>query len=264
MDVSLWIRKGILPSLVFCGLLFTLACGNRYDLSTERGRQARIDDAKYHLSKGECDQALADINTLYVYPYIDDEVRIVKASAHACKAGYSALTFVANIAGATNIFQALAKSLTSRVGDIARSEFYTGVDVLTENNGKLSASQRSVEVNNYMIFLQMGVISAILRNYGNPGTDGSQGQNLTYIAGTMSNEDACALAAAFSFINDSMSKSSFSDADTAAVNNSLSSICVAAGAASCSAINRNRSLCDGANAQSVLANTIVNGINGAW
>ena len=110
MDVSLSGRRVILfLFLAALASLTLISCGNRYDLSKESGRRARIDDANFHLSKGECGAASEAIDPLYASTYVDDEIRIVKASATACYAHYSLLKFAGNIAGSSNYLQALVK-----------------------------------------------------------------------------------------------------------------------------------------------------------
>lgn len=268
MDVSPWNFRSIL-SVSFVCLMTITACGNRFDLSTERGRRARIDDANFHLSKGECSAALEAISHLYNSPAVNDEIRIITASAHACSGTFNLLTVVSNLSGATNFFSALVKSLSNVAGDGGPAAFYRATDVLSRNGTLLDAAQRSLSVNNYMVFIQMGVIGSILRNYGTPGTDGSQGAQLVYDtagspAGEMSNEDACALSAAFSILVDSHSRSSLSDSDTTALTTSLNSVCTAAGLASCTDISRNRSGCDGVNPQSDTAEQVVSSVNASW
>jgi hypothetical protein len=254
----------------FLFLLFT-SCGNRFDLSTERGRQARIDDANYHLSYGQCAAAHEAIDPLYASDQVNDEVRLVKAAAYACQGTFNFLTVVGNIAGVSDFFAALAKSLTNTANDSARASMYSAVDVLTVNGTYLNASNRSKPVNDYMVFLQMGVIGTILRNYGNPSSSGSQGQALVYDgsggspANEMSDIDACALAAAFSHFSDSYRNSSLNDSDTSSFSSRIDAICVTAGAANCSAISRDRTSCNGGNnANSVIADAVVDGVDLSW
>lgn len=269
MDVSPLGYRAIL-SVIGIGILIISGCGNRFDLSTERGRQARIDEANYHLSKGNCGAAWEAIEPAYQSPDVNDEIRIVRASAQACYGTFNLLTFVANIASASNYLSAIAKSLTNSAGDGARSSFYGAMDTLTRNGTLMSASARSTSVNTYMVFIQMGVVGSILRNYGSPAADGAQGAALVYDgnggspAGEMANEDACALSASLAIISDSYPYSSLNDGDTAAFVNSVNSLCTAAGLASCGALNKARSACDGSNADSQRAQQVVNGVNAAW
>jgi hypothetical protein len=245
-------------------------CGDRYNLATAAGRQARIDDANYHLSKGECGAANEAIDPLYASPYVTDEVRILKASALACEAHFNVLTFMTNIAGAPNFFKVFAKSLDNSRDDHARQSLYNAVDVITQNGASMDAGTRSKQVNSFMVFLQFAVIGANQRNYGAPVSDGSQGADLVYEtaganpAGEMSNGDACALAAAFSFLTDSLGYSDLSDSDSSSAVGAINSVCTAAGLSSCTVINRVRTNCDGTNATSVTAAAVVAGVNAAW
>lgn len=268
MDVSLWLARGICSALVLAGITLS-ACGNRFDLSTERGRRARMDDANFHLSRGSCDEALAAILPVYTSPAVDDEVRLVTASAYACKGTFNLLTLVGNLTNASNFFQVLAKSLANKPNDGARSAMYSAIDVLTLSGSANAASQRSRAVNSYMVFLQLATVGTIIRNYGSPATDGSQGSNLVYTtggnpAGEMSNVDACALSAGLASIVDSYRNSNLADDDTKAVANALEGVCTSAGLASCASLNMNRTACDGTNADSVSAAAVVAGVNAGW
>lgn len=270
MDVFLSVRR-VFIFFFLATFLVIAACGNRFDLSKERGRRARIDEANFFLSQGNCGAAAEAINPLYGSEHVDDEVRIIKASAYACEGGFKMFTLLTNIAGASNFFTGMVKSLSTSSGANGQSVFYAASDVITQNTAKLSADQRTTRENSFMVFLQMGVISSILRNYGAPDTNGGQTVGLVYQAGAspageMADVDACALTAAFSILSDSYSHSSLSDGDTASLSSSLNSICTAAGLSSCAALNKNRSLCTGGGADqpSINAQAIVGGVDGAW
>lgn len=259
--------RGLAATAVICTMLF--ACGNRYDLATDRGRRARIDDANFHLSKSECSSALAAIMPLYQSNYVDDEVRLVTASAYACQGTFNFLTLVGSIAGTSNPFQALAKSLANRPNDGGRAALYQAHDVLTQNGTLLNASARSRDINSYMVFIQFGIIGVVIRNYGSPALDGAQGANLVYStssnpAGEMSNEDACALSASLGNIVDSFANSSLVDGDVQSVTTQLENLCVTHTGQSCSVIARSRAACDGTNTASQVAEAVVAGVNAAW
>jgi hypothetical protein len=269
MDVSLSGTR-VLAGILALLSLFLISCGNRYDLTTERGRRARIDDANFHLSNGKCGAAAEAIDPLYYSVYATDEVRIIKASTFGCYAHFNLLTFVSSLASESNQFKAMAKSLDNVAGDGARGYMYSATDVITRGAEAYSAGSRSRRENTFMVFLQFGVISAILRNYGAPTSDGSQVNALVYeTAGAnplneMSNEDACALGAAYSHIADSFGASDLSDASTVSIVNSLNDVCEAMALPSCAAINKIRSACNGTNGDSVNAATIVGGVNTSW
>jgi hypothetical protein len=268
MDVSLSRPRVLLILIAILSLSF-ISCGNRYDLSTERGRRSRIDDANFHLSRGECSAAAEAIDPLYGSVHETDEIRIIKASTYACLARFNMLTFISNLSSDSNYFKAMAKSLASTAGDATRFNFFKAVDVLTRNGSVMNGGDRTKSENGYMVFIQLGVIGAILRNYGSPASDGTQGADLIYDdaanpAGEMSNEDACALAGAYSFISDSYRYSDLTDDNSSSVVNSLNSACVTIGLSSCSVINRDRSLCDGTNQASVRAEGLIGGVNTSW
>jgi|GEM_PF-4971905 len=269
MDVSLSGRR-VSISLLALLALSLISCGNRYDLSTERGRRARIDDANFLLSHGKCSDAAEAIDPLYSSIYVTDEVRIIKAATHACEAHFNLLTFMSNLGSESNYFKALAKSLDTVPGDGARVNLYSAVDVLTRGAVAMSAGARTPKENTFMVFVQFGVISAILRNYGSPATDGSQGLDLSYEAlglnpaGEMTDTDACALGAAYSHISDSFANSDLSDTTSLAAVSSMNSVCTGAGLPSCSVINKIRASCNGTNADSISAASIVGGVNTNW
>jgi hypothetical protein len=120
-----------------------------------------------------------------------------------------------------------------------------------------------------MVFLQMGVIGSILRAYGAPDSSGNQTAGLVYDtgsnpAGEMSNTDACALTAALGMLSDSFNASSLTDDDSGAVKDALEGVCTAAGLSSCAVLNKDRTQCDGTNANSVTAAAVVGGVDAAW
>ena len=269
MDVSLWPSRALRASLLLVCLTITASCGNRFDLDTPRGLRSRIEDANQFLSKSQCEAALEAIPPAYESTFVTNEVRLVMASAYACRGTFNFLTLVGNLAQEANPFRALVRSLANRPNDGGRSAMYQAMDVLTEGGTKLSASQRAAAVNSYMVFLQLGVVATILRNYGSPGVDGSQGADLVYEplsnpAGEVSNVDACALGGALATIVDSFLYSGLQDAETAAVTSELESVCQSAGLSTCGDLNRDRSACNGSNNESIAAALIVAGINAAW
>jgi hypothetical protein len=118
-------------------------------------------------------------------------------------------------------------------------------------------------VNTFMVFLNFGVISAIQRVYGAPSSTGAQGAAISYPGG-MSNVDGCAFAGAFSFITDSYAISDLNDSTTQGAISSLNTVCTTATGGNCNLINRDRTICDGANAASTAAGNVVGGVDAAW
>jgi hypothetical protein len=263
MDVSLSGRRFLFAAIALLSLGLG-SCGNRYDLSTNAGQQARIDDANAYLSKGDCADAVNSIGPLYNSQYMNDQVKIIYASAQACYAKFNLLTFASNLASASNMFNGLAISLTSSANDGSVQDMYNAVDVLTQSGSAINAYQRTTADNDYMVFIQLGVIAAIERNYGNPDGSGNKQTNLVYPAGNVSQTDACALAAAFSFISDSYAYSDYSDGTTKSAVSSINSVCTGFGLTSCAQLNRDRTKCASIPAFDTQAGDVVTGVNTAW
>jgi hypothetical protein len=260
--------------VLFCiSLVFIASCGNRYDLDKEYGRRARIDDANMFISAGECASAIQAIAPVFNSPNNDEEVTIVMASAYACAGGFRMLNLAANLGSIASPFGAVAASMPNNLNDNRLASMYLAVDILSGGNTNLNSWNRSKNINSYMVFLQLGLMGAILNGYGSPmSTAGTQVSNLVYSnprnAGEMTNIDSCALTAALSSVSDSYSNSNLNDSTTSNAIASLDSACANAGigVTTCAALNRNRTLCTGlvADVPSVRASAIVTAVNNAW
>jgi hypothetical protein len=264
------LRKAVV-CLVISALFFgSVSCGKQMDMDTQYGRDARLEEANILLSKGYCQLALDTILPLYESVFNTDEITVVTASAYACFAGFNFLTLASDLATVTNKFQAVAKTMSAASDTDGKiSNMYRAVDILTAGNTLINASGRSSRVNSYMVFLQLGLMGAILSGYGAPSTTtGTQTALLVYsnprVGGEMANVDACALVAAVSAIVDSASAVSGNSDITTAVS-SLNTVCTNAGT-SCSSANRDRTACTGANGEavSVVASSFVTQINSSW
>ena len=253
----------ITPLLCFCG-------SNHYDPNTESGRRALIDDANTYLSSGQCQLAYNSISQLYGTTNQTEEVQLIMSSTYACFGGFNMLTVASNLIGANNYFTSLAKSEKSTVGDSHIASLYSAADVLTNSTTTLSAVNRSASVNNYLVFIEAGIVGAILSTYGKGDASGKKTQAISYSVprgvNDLSTVDACALAASLAIIEDSFNYSSLSDSSTASLVSSLNTACVSAGLASCTAINKDRTKCTGlpADLPSSVASGVVGAINADW
>lgn len=198
-------------------------------------------------------------------PSSDDEL-IKEALTYARDGGFDLRVYKNNILGASNFFEAFARS--AQRGD-RQERLYLAQDTLTEGSEKIRAEQRSLAINDIMVYLQMGVIGGLLKKYGSPGSEGQQGSDLVYSAavmpaGEMSNMDACALSAALSNFADSLLHSDLDDRDVFAANRVLENLCRDAGLQSCSNIGLDRHQCDGHNVNSIVAEQVVSTVNSFW
>ena len=261
------VRSCIVLIVLSALFLSQAGCGNRFDINTERGREAAMDQANTHLSNGECQAAIDAITPLYISSYVDDDVRLIRAAGDACFSNFSMLSLLANMGDKANLYEALAKTMQNTLGDGKIAALYRAVDILTIDGTAMAAIQRSKKVNDFMVFLQLGVMGAVQDAYGLGTSEGVQTAAFNYLAagaGTLSNVDGCAFAAAVSFISDSFNNSNLAANDDAVrAIASLNSVCLAAGT-TCANINRVRTLCEGTNAASITADSIVDQVNTAW
>lgn len=254
--------------VIFLCLTVT-ACGNRFDLSTERGKQARIDETNFYLSINDCNSALNSINPVFEAFPTDPEIMVLRSSVDACFGGFNFINLVINITEKPVIYTALAKTMVNvELNDGELAAMYRASDILTTNNTVLDAVNRSTYVNDFMVFLQLGIAGAILASYGDPDAEGNKGTVLDYQlaqAGTMSDEDACALVAAHAMAIDSFTFSNLgSNTEAQSAVDEFNTACVAATGVNCSDLEKDRSVCDGANGASTNAVSLVGGINAAW
>ena len=83
------LRPSRAHSALLSGLLLILSscAAPREDPLTAVGKQSIIYKVNAALTAGDCTSAIISIEPLYNSPSSDDEVRRLRASAHACKAG---------------------------------------------------------------------------------------------------------------------------------------------------------------------------------
>ncbi|WP_218279119.1 hypothetical protein, partial [Pseudomonas sp. FW300-N1A5] len=77
-------------------------------------------------------------------------------------------------------YNAIVKSVPSQAGDNHISRMYQAADVLTYSTSVLSASQRSTSINNYLVFIEAGIVAAILSSYGKADSNGNKTQAISY------------------------------------------------------------------------------------
>lgn len=196
----------------------------------------------------------------------EDEALIKSALAHARTGGFDLRVYKYQIIDTKNFFESFARA--AERGDKQES-LYLAQDALTKNFQQIRGELRSTEVNNLMVYLQMGVIGGLLKKYGSPASGGQQGAELVYSSklrapGAMSNEDACALSTSFSIFANSLRYSSIEDKDVFAAYRFLDQRCQEVNFQSCEDIVLDRRHCDGAGMSSLMAELIVNEVNHSW
>lgn len=270
MEVHRIRARAWMAILLSVSLITGCGTSEKFNVDTERGRQARIDEANYRLSISDCNAAQDAIDPLYNdIDLVNEEIRIIKASTFACKAGFQTLRLLSNFASASDPFGAAALTMNGATNETF-SNLISAADVLDEFGGKSNAGSRGTETNTFMVFLQFAIVGAILAREGSPSTSGAQGEDLSYtavtVAGDISSLNACTLAAAFPIMIDSFNHTNLGgDADTSSAINTVESACVTAGLTSCTQLSNDRTACTGeGSAADINAAAIVAGINLAW
>jgi hypothetical protein len=158
-----------------------------------------------YLDSRDCTNAIIAIEGLYNSGYADNEVRLLRASAHGCAAGIEDFTTFLLTLGTSNIvggalWQTLSEMFyVSSADETARriSSSYNAIDALhasirpgvyplsidyvnagTENVGSVRIADRTDAANQYLTFVAMASIGNLQNYYGAPDTSYQQGQNL--------------------------------------------------------------------------------------
>jgi hypothetical protein len=178
--------------VLFCALVFS--CGTKFDPETETGRNGTIDEVNRLLSIEDCRAAVALIEPLYNSSWTNNEIRMLRASSHACQAKVNFFTMLTNLGsssfcsgGNCNDFWSLMSQFFYTTGlgvsgadDVIRTRMYaswfaldalqatvdSGVVVPSEmqstpgsvNSGSLIPADRTDEANFYMIFVSMSLL----------------------------------------------------------------------------------------------------------
>ena len=202
------------PSLVVTWtLIYSLAlapfiegCGYR-DISTENGRLSLIQQANLFLNSANCGQARDTIQPLYQSQYVNNEVRLVYASAYACSASFSFTGLVSNLKGSsTSIFSSLVAAMYSNGNDSHLLNYQSAATLVASTTavaGSLNAADRPSDANVYMIFMQLGILSSVISTLGVASQ--STGQKTVAITGLGTAAQQCAVQSAIAIVSDSIS-----------------------------------------------------------
>ncbi len=217
-------------------LLSCAACAPpSYDLSSLEGRAAILARTRGYLDNRDCTAAISSIEGLYNSESTNNEVRLLRASAHGCNAGLeNFLQFLADLITKDLVGGALWASLcelfhyddADQTGRRIASSWFAidslqasiregtvilpidRVSVDDWNLASLVASDRTSDSNSYLMFITMASIGNMETHYGDPDpTTFRQGQALGATAAnpqgwsvatavnSSSDEAACAYAA---------------------------------------------------------------------
>ncbi len=195
-----------------------------FDITTEAGRRAIINEVDRLITAGRCDAAVDLIEPLYASSYSNNEIRFSRASAHGCRSGIDYWDLVSEIldnastltvggglwaflaeyfynSTATNLNNQMHSSwfATDAVQAILRPGVILPTDLKinasTNNVGSLWPQHHTDEANFYLIFVSMAAIGATQDVYGNPSTTTwTKGNDLPWITTDLMTTDGCAYA----------------------------------------------------------------------
>lgn len=188
-------------------LLFA-SCGTNYkDISNESGRKIIIDETNNFLTIGNCDAAIRTIQPLYFSAYVDNDIRMLYASAYACKGGLGVAGLLSALAtSGSGFWAAIAKANYSSSASNGKTEALNNSAVIVRETaaprGSVQAYARNSDANTYMIFIQTAMLGAVLSEMGSADpVTGARGQALCSACST---SYKCKVQVAFATIQDSL------------------------------------------------------------
>lgn len=174
--------------LILITLLLAFSCGKN---TTEKTDEA-IDIALTHLSKNECDEALEILNDAGMQGSNGVYLQVL-ASAHACKAGFNEIKFVAddlaalNTTSGQNIFKSLAKMSLSNETEVDSESYVsirTGINIILNSTSGVPSQnartdkfgpRRAGDLGVQALILNLVNFGKFLQFYGNTDTNGVKG-----------------------------------------------------------------------------------------
>lgn len=206
------------------------ACGKpAFDIYSQSGRDAIIDEVNFALTRGQCDYALGLISPLYHSPYSDNKVRLATASVYGCFANVNVFNMSdtilqnAGALGSNQIWQLFTEMMyPSTPGDsrfeggtfamdaamsVLEPSFLIPVANLVLNDPNTPSdlyNKRSIVItdhtidgNLYLSYVAMATVGIIQNQYGNPNVGTyTKGNDLPWITAVTMDSTGCAYAAA--------------------------------------------------------------------
>jgi hypothetical protein len=163
----------------------------RFDVCSLAGHQAIIDETNLHLTAGDCEAAVSQIEGVYASGCTDNQVRMIRASAHACTAGINFFQLVGNLATAdltgTGFWRTATQYFPSTTADTKTESTWYATDALlaslkpgkivtsanqvnpdTVNVGSVKVSDRTDDANAYLLLVSMATIGTLQNRYSEP------------------------------------------------------------------------------------------------
>lgn len=208
-------RQSSAPIIALIGLsLSAVACSApALDISSQLGRDAILEKTHDHLTRAECDEAIATIEPLYNSAFSDNAVRMARASAFACGSGITdfltlattlpeknflsvpgegsylfrtaaELFYLADVDTLDARIEYASEAMQSLQSAVRPNRYVMDSNLLyssTNNPGSALAADRTDDSNLYLVFASLSAMGALQSRYSAPDTsDWTKTQTLGY------------------------------------------------------------------------------------
>jgi hypothetical protein len=211
-----------LLSILFLSVLFVGCGGGPYDLSNSTDRAELKVEINNALTRGDCTSAISLSSPLFNSPYVDNDLRMLYVSAHACNAGiimYNVYDNLTSLGGANPIGE-FSRMFPSTVSDSKLQSTWAALDALQTvllpgsvvsaadqivpnayNTGSVLLKDWTTDAKIYAFFLTMALIGETGNRFGSPSATYTQGADYVWTDKATVQADstgtACALASGF-------------------------------------------------------------------
>ncbi len=241
-------------AIVTMAVVGLLGCGRpAMDPATKQGKAAILDEVSLLLTNNECEKAIKIIDPVYNSSLSDNEVRLARASAYACAAGFNFFSFLATLqnnkelVASPVLWQILTREFPSTLTDPLdrRVEAAEGsIDALlasireygviaplylfntnTFNPQTQLWSDRTGDSNIYLTFLSMAAIGSYQHRYGSPNTTNyKKGANLPWTTANATDMDTIGCGYASALVNFADALGGFEEATSGEVAKTIGSV----------------------------------------
>lgn len=210
--LTLWKKTSRQFFFLISFIYFLASCSApRLDCTTEDGKQACMDEISLQITKGNCSKAIELADQLYATKYTDNQVRLLRASAHGCAANISFFSLLETLStsssslGGLNFWSIMTELFRpdSSISDFTMdgrieagwqaaqsvfaalssgSEVSPGFQInwTSGNPGSTASGNRIDDANLMMMVVSMSIIGNTQNRFGNPDTSNNQVTSLPW------------------------------------------------------------------------------------
>lgn len=236
-------------STLFSGFILAFAgcAAPREDPLSAVGKQSIIYKVNAALTAGDCTSAIIGIEPLYNSSSSDDEVRRLRASAHACKAGINFFPLIGNLAtgsfSGNGLWRTITQLFPASASDGKTQASFYATDALMSwlkpgtvvsstlrisddpyNLGSKSYLDRTDDSNLYLALVSMATIGTLHNAYGAPNGSYAPTQALPWTTLAAMDEEGCGYASSLLNLVDSLAAVGASYTQLSGVSSAVSAV----------------------------------------